>query len=101
MWKDRVRLIKHKGKLTYVPVKTISYPIHLTFVGLYYDSHILPHVLRVMWPQNCTVTPQIDFSRGSPDPWNMRFMDITVPSQHTVDGKRFAAEIILSHTYCT
>lgn len=66
------------------------------------SSKILPHVLRVEWPLSCgTVTPQIDFSRGFPDPWNMRFMDISVPSQHTMDGKRYPAEITLSHTYCT
>jgi hypothetical protein len=30
----------------------------------------------------------------------MRFMDFTIPSQHTIDGKRYPAEITLSHTYC-
>jgi hypothetical protein len=36
---------------------------------------------------------------GFPDPWLLRYTDVTIPSQHTIDKKRYSAEIILSHTY--
>jgi hypothetical protein len=45
------------------------------------------------------VWPNIDYSWGFPYPWLLRFTDVTVPSQHTLNGKRYGAEIILSHTY--
>ncbi|GKY92772.1 hypothetical protein MPSEU_000247000 [Mayamaea pseudoterrestris] len=62
------------------------------------DFQILPHVLRAYQP-NCTVWPSADYSWGFPNPWLLRYTDVTVPSQHTIDGKRYSAEIILSHTY--
>ena len=36
---------------------------------------------------------------GFPDPWLLSFTDISVPSQHTLDGKRYDAEVVLSHVY--
>jgi carbonic anhydrase len=65
------------------------------------DFEILPHVLRVYQPsheQKCNVTPTIDFSMGFPYPWLLEFSDISVPSQHTQDGYRYDAEVVLSHT---
>jgi carbonic anhydrase len=63
------------------------------------DFQVLPHVLRAYQPQNCTVEPTIDFSFGYPFKWVLEFTDISVPSQHTQDGRRYDAEIVLSHTY--
>jgi hypothetical protein len=31
------------------------------------------------------------------DEWLLRFTDISVPSQHTLEGKRYAAEVVMSH----
>lgn len=59
---------------------------------------ILPHVLRAYQPKDgCQIDPCIDFSYGFPDEWLLRFTDISVPSQHTVEGKRFAGEVVMSH----
>lgn len=66
------------------------------------DFQILPHVLRAYQPrQNCSgdFQPGIDFSRGFPHPWLLSFTDISIPSQHVIDGKRYDAEVVLSHTY--
>ena len=60
---------------------------------------ILPHVLRAYQPAFCGVTPNIDFSMGFPRPWHLEFIDISVPSQHKIEGKQYDAEIVLSHTY--
>ena len=66
------------------------------------DFQILPHALRVFQPQEpCSGrrNPSIDFSRGYPNPWMLSFTDISIPSQHKIDGKQYDAEVILSHTY--
>jgi hypothetical protein len=63
------------------------------------DFQILPHVLRVYQPPECDVEPTIDFSKGYPVPWRLEFTDISVPSQHTQDGRRYDAEVNLHHTY--
>jgi hypothetical protein len=63
---------------------------------------VMPHTLRVYRPVgNCAgrYQPQLDFSRGFPAPWRYAFTDISVPSQHTIEGKQFAAEVIMSHAY--
>ena len=61
---------------------------------------ILPHVLRTYQPNRCPGRqPNIDFSMGFPYPWLLKFTDITIPSHHTQDGKRFDAEVVLSHVY--
>ena len=60
---------------------------------------ILPHVLRAYQPEHCGVAPNIDFSMGFPRPWLLEFTDISVPSQHVMNGKRYDAEVVLSHTY--
>jgi hypothetical protein len=63
---------------------------------------ILPHVLRAHQPDlRCagSVQPQLDYSKGFPAPWQLAFMDISVPSRHTIDGTVFDAEIVLSHFY--
>jgi len=59
------------------------------------------HVLRAYQPNHCPgeFQPSIDFSRGFPFPWLLSFTDISVPAQHVIDGKHFAAEVVLSHTY--
>jgi hypothetical protein len=56
-------------------------------------------VLRAYQPHGCGSWPNIDFSRGFPDPWHLAFTDISVPSQHVQDGKRYDAEVVLSHVY--
>jgi hypothetical protein len=63
---------------------------------------VLPHALRVYRPdRSCPGRhqPQMDFSRGFPVPWKYSFTDISVPSQHELEGRRYAAEVILAHTY--
>ena len=60
---------------------------------------ILPHVLRAYQPDYCQVEPNIDYSMGFPDPWMLKFTDITVPSHHSIEGHQFSAEIFLSHVY--
>jgi hypothetical protein len=56
-------------------------------------------VLRAYQPKSCDSQPNIDFSRGFPDPWHLSFTDISVPSQHVQEGKRYDAEVVLSHVY--
>lgn len=66
------------------------------------NFQILPHVLRVYQPQEpCPGrrNPSIDFSQGYPNPWMLSFTDISVPSQHKIDGRQYDAEVVLSHTY--
>lgn len=63
---------------------------------------ILPHVLRAYQPDvpcKGDDPPQIDFSKGFPRPWELKFTDVSVPSQHVIDGKSYDAEVVLSHTY--
>jgi hypothetical protein len=63
---------------------------------------VLPHTLRVYRPtKTCpgSAQPQMDFSKGFPSPWRYTFTDISIPSQHTFEGKSFAAEVTMSHTY--
>lgn len=31
------------------------------------------------------------------DEWLLRFTDISVPSQHTLEGRRYAGEVVMSH----
>lgn len=59
----------------------------------------MPHGLRAYTPEHCDVLPSIDFSLGFPFPWLLVFTEISVPSQHTQDGKRYHAEVVLSHVY--
>lgn len=63
------------------------------------EFEILPHVLRVKQPETCAQNAEIDFSRGFPIPWVLSFTDLSTPSQHVIDGERFDAELVLSHTY--
>lgn len=66
-----------------------------------YRFEILPHVLRVYHKgeDTCGVDPNIDFSMGFPNPWMLSFTDVSVPSQHTQNGRRYDAELVLSHVY--
>ena len=43
--------------------------------------------------------PRLDYPKGFPDWWYLSHTDITVPSEHTQGGKRYAAEVHLSHFY--
>ena len=43
--------------------------------------------------------PKLDYSKGFPDWWYLSQTDITVPSEHVQHGKRYAAEVKLSHFY--
>lgn len=64
------------------------------------DFQILPHVLRVYQAEKgckCDYQPQIDFSKEFPDPWILAITDISVPSQHKIDGVQDEAEVVLSH----
>jgi hypothetical protein len=63
---------------------------------------VMAHTLRVYRPRRkCPgrFQPQLDFSRGFPAPWRYAFTDISIPSQHTMEGRRFDAEVIMSHAY--
>jgi hypothetical protein len=76
--------------------------VYITFCLLVlYVSHsmIFFLVLRAYQPHGCGSLPNIDFSRGFPDPWHLAFTDISVPSQHVQGGKRYDAEVVLSHVY--
>lgn len=44
---------------------------------------------------------RIDFSNGFGDWWFLSHTDIKVPSEHTQEGKRYAAEVQLAHFYST
>jgi hypothetical protein len=43
--------------------------------------------------------PRLDYSKGFPNWWWMSHMDLSVPSQHFQEGKRYAAELTLAHFY--
>ena len=43
--------------------------------------------------------PRLDYSKGFPDWWYLQRTDISVPSQHTQEGHRYAAEVTLAHFY--
>ena len=43
--------------------------------------------------------PRMDYSHDTATWWYLQRTDITVPSQHTQDGKQYAAEVTLSHFY--
>ena len=49
--------------------------------------------------QNGRRYPRIDYSKGFPDWWYMARTDVSMPSQHTQDGRQYAAEITLAHFY--
>eukprot|EP00977_Amphora_coffeiformis_P029124 scaffold38918_cov176-Amphora_coffeaeformis.AAC.2 len=62
------------------------------------NFEILPHVLRAGQPETgCQINPCVDFSFGFAEEWLLRHTDISLPSQHTLNGKRFAGEVILTH----
>ena len=42
---------------------------------------------------------RLDYSKGFPDWWHLDRTDVKVPSEHTQEGKRYAAEISLAHFY--
>jgi hypothetical protein len=72
---------------------------------------IMRHALRMNVPQlpngdvDCIdenglrVYPRLDYSKGFPDYFFMQSMEISVPSQHRQQGKRYAAEVMLYHFY--
>lgn len=43
--------------------------------------------------------PRMDYSKGFPDYWWLQRTSVMVPSQHTQEGTRYAAEVILAHFY--
>ena len=43
--------------------------------------------------------PRADYSKGFPDWFHLAHTEITVPSVHTQEGKRYDAEIHLNHFY--
>jgi Eukaryotic-type carbonic anhydrase len=43
--------------------------------------------------------PELDYSKGFPNFWQLSHTEISVPSQHTQEGKRYDAEISLAHAY--
>ena len=43
--------------------------------------------------------PRLDYSKGFPDWWWLQRTDIAVPSHHTQEGFRYAAEVTLAHFY--
>ena len=95
---EKIKLYVFFGKKRLSSWLCLDSPTSCFWIPTVSDSRILPHALRAYQPI-CSVLPAIDFSFGFPEPWLLRYTDITIPSQHTLDGKRFHAEIILSHTY--
>lgn len=70
------------------------------------------HALQILTPVNedgelqCKddsiggrVFPRLDVSKGFPDWFFHAFTEISVPSQHTSDGKRFSGEVTMTHFY--
>lgn len=65
------------------------------------------HILEPLTPtgelaclnQNGRRYPRIDFSKGFPNFFNLAHTEITVPSVHTQEGKRYDAEVHLAHFY--
>jgi Eukaryotic-type carbonic anhydrase len=43
--------------------------------------------------------PRIDYSKGFPDWWHLSHTEVTVPSEHTQEGKQYDAEVQLEHFY--
>jgi hypothetical protein len=43
--------------------------------------------------------PRLDYSKGYSDWWFLSQTDISVPSEHVQHGKRYDAEVVLSHFY--
>ena len=43
--------------------------------------------------------PKLDYSKGFPDWWLLSRTDISVPSEHVQEGKRYDAEVVLAHFY--
>jgi len=68
------------------------------------------HALQILQPIDDTGTlqcndkngrnfPKLDYSKGFPDWWFLSHTEVTVPSEHTQHGKRYDAEVHLSHFY--
>lgn len=45
--------------------------------------------------------PRLDYSKGFPNWWFLAHTEISVPSQHTQEGKRYDAEVSMAHFYET
>jgi hypothetical protein len=43
--------------------------------------------------------PELDYSKGFPNFWQLSHTEISVPSQHTQEGKRYDVEVSLAHAY--
>lgn len=43
--------------------------------------------------------PKLDYSKGFQDWWFLSQTELSVPSEHVQHGKRYAAEVVLSHFY--
>eukprot|EP00545_Synedropsis_sp_CCMP1620_P000285 CAMPEP_0119029340 /NCGR_PEP_ID=MMETSP1176-20130426/40466_1 /TAXON_ID=265551 /ORGANISM="Synedropsis recta cf, Strain CCMP1620" /LENGTH=928 /DNA_ID=CAMNT_0006985675 /DNA_START=82 /DNA_END=2868 /DNA_ORIENTATION=- len=43
--------------------------------------------------------PRLDYSKGFPDWWHLAHTEVSVPSEHTQEGKRYDAEVTLAHFY--
>lgn len=43
--------------------------------------------------------PRLDYSKGFPNWWHLAHTEISVPSEHTQEGKRYDAEVTLAHFY--
>jgi hypothetical protein len=72
------------------------------------NFRIRRHALQILTPVNengelqCgsgQKFPKLDYSKGFPDWWFLSHTEVTVPSEHTQDGKRYAGEVHLSHFY--
>lgn len=50
-------------------------------------------------PDGTRQFPRLDYSKGFPDWWWLDHTSISVPSQHTQEGKQYAAEVTLAHFY--
>jgi hypothetical protein len=68
------------------------------------------HALQIHTPQqddgdlDCKMDGErkyarVDFSKGFPHWWYLQRTDIMIPSQHTQEGIRYAAEVVLAHFY--
>eukprot|EP00548_Thalassiothrix_antarctica_P017688 CAMPEP_0194195270 /NCGR_PEP_ID=MMETSP0154-20130528/76044_1 /TAXON_ID=1049557 /ORGANISM="Thalassiothrix antarctica, Strain L6-D1" /LENGTH=605 /DNA_ID=CAMNT_0038919785 /DNA_START=218 /DNA_END=2033 /DNA_ORIENTATION=+ len=84
--------------------------VMIKMAGIFLDYKIERHALQILQPidddgtlqcddQNGRNFPRLDYSKGFPDWWFLSHTEVTVPSEHTQHGKRYDAEVHLSHFY--
>lgn len=60
---------------------------------------ITPHFLRATMPPDDSfcIRPHIDLPNGFGNKWNLQFMELHIRAEHTLDGRRYDAELQMVH----